>query len=167
MRPLLIGQAPGPNTREDLPLYPYPRTSAGGRLLELTGLNRREYLLLFDRTNLLYYFPGRHKRDDKWPVRHARVAASAARALLTGRQVVMVGRRVADAFGVEVDWHEWTWLQTERYCPVTRRDPRAKVAVVPHPSGRNHWYNKSGNWESARAFWSEFIDEIRSRDGRA
>lgn len=47
-------------------------------------------------------------------------------------RAVLLGRRVAAAFGVEHDYFEWTEL---------RDDVRA--VVVPHPSGRNRLLNES------------------------
>jgi len=150
MKPLLVGQAPGPNTDPDLPLAPFPRSSAGGRLAEFAGLTADEYLDLFDRTNLLHTFPGRTKRDDKWPARHAEIAASAMKPLLGGRSLILVGRNVAEAFGYpaqHLDFHQWFF------------DPKWKysVSVVPHTSGRSHWYRKPGNMELAKNYWEEAI----------
>lgn len=150
MKPLLVGQAPGPNTDPGYPLAPLPHSSAGGRLAWLAGLTPKEYLELFQRTNLLHSFPGRWKRDDKWPARDAQIAAAAMKPLLGGRSVILIGRNVADAFGYpaqHLDFHEWF------------SDPRwgFEVAVVPHTSGRNHWYRKPGNEDAARAFWEEVV----------
>lgn len=150
MKPLLIGQAPGPNTDPDLPLFPVPRTSAGGRLCEFMGLSKGDYMARFDRINLLYAFPGKYKRDDKFPLPKARIAADAIRPLLTGRTVVMVGRNVANAFGYpasETPWHEF----------VTDERGGFTYAVIPHPSGRNHWYNAEDNVAEARAFWAKVL----------
>lgn len=126
------------------------------------GIMRGEYLTSFDRVNLLPYFPGRQKRDDKFPMTPARLAASVIKPLLVERQVILVGRKVADAFGFEADWHDWVdWP----VCHPELRKHRglARVAVVPHPSGRNHWYNNPENKASASAFWAEFFnDEERS-----
>lgn len=144
-RILLIGQAPGPNTDAAMPLYPSPTSSAGGRLAALSGLSRLQYLATFDRINLLNEFPGRtRKRDDTWPVRDARIAASAIRPLLFGRRVILVGRNVSDAFGLDPaePFHEWMSKNGIQY------------AVIPHPSGRNHWYRKPENLERATAFWA-------------
>ena len=148
-RPLLIGQAPGANTSPDLPLYPLPLTSTGGRLMGLMGITDRvEYLQRFERINLLHEFPGRHRRDDKFPKRLARVAAQAVRPLLVDREVVLIGRNVGEAFGyAELAFHEW----------LGNVDTFRKLAVVPHPSGRNHWYNRPGRREEAAAFWSAFL----------
>lgn len=160
MRTLLIGQAPGPNTDPELPLFPVPRTSAGGRLQEMMGLTRGEYLATFERVNLLYKFPGRHKRDDKFPLAHARLAARAMKPLLAGRDVVLVGRNVATAFELEADFFDWVEWPVRRRCVVTRDPGTCRVAVVPHPSGRNHWYNKPENRELARAFWEDHLKKV-------
>lgn len=153
--PLLIGQAPGPNTDPELPLYPIPRTSAGGRLRELTGLTRGEYLRYFDRINLLPYFPGRVGHDDSFPMTPAKLAARVIRPLLTGRIVILVGRKVADAFKIDLPFHEWAELRTQRPNILTRCRGTARFAIVPHPSGRNHWYNRDDNRRLAHCFWQE------------
>lgn len=132
-----------------MPLYPLPAQSGGGRLYALTGLNRGEYLRCFQRMNLLYAFPGRWKRDDRWPRKKARVAAQAVLPLLEGRTVIFVGRNVARAFEVRdgVPW--FTWGQ---------RDYR--YVVIPHPSGRNHWYGKEPNRLISQAFWETLRKDL-------
>lgn len=155
-KPLLIGQAPGPNTDPDRPLAPLPRSSAGGRLAELAGLSPKDYLKTFDRTNLLHTFQGRWKRDDKWPARDAGIAAAAMKPLLGGRHVILVGRNVAEAFGYpaqHLDFHQW--FADDRW--------GFEVAVVPHTSGRNHWYRKPGHEDAARAFWEEVVQRFALR----
>lgn len=155
MRPLLVGQAPGPSTDPDYPLY--PTTNSGRALCQLMGVDGHEYLDTFDRVNLLYSFPGRHKRDDKFPVRDARIAAEAMAPLLQGRPVVFVGRGVAEAFGCPsslLGFHDW------------QHNPRWQfdMAVVPHSSGRSRWYNNSANRAEATAFWADFVARLRSRE---
>ncbi len=147
MKPLLIGQAPGPNTDPSMPLYPLPTTSAGGRLQALMGMSRGQYLRTFDRVNLLQFFPGKHKRDDKFPLREAKIAAGAMRPLVAGREVILIGRNVACAFG----WTELPFLSTVVTCDETC------WTVVPHTSGRNHWYNSEENREAARLFWAGYL----------
>jgi len=151
-KPLLIGQAPGPNTDPRRPLACLPRTGTGGRLCAIMGLTLIRYTAMFERTNLIHTFPGRWKRDDKWCKAHAVVAAEAMRPLLRGREVILVGRNVSAAFGYtesHLDFHEWydddTW--------------KMKVSVIPHPSGRNHWYHKEPNREASRLFWAEYLGE--------
>lgn len=147
MKVILIGQAPGPNTNPEAPLFPIPKSSTGGRLVELMGIHPSAYLKLFDRTNLLHEFPGRWKRDDKWPRREARIAAQAIRPLLKYRTAILVGRNVARAFDLEgLEFQKWERIHS------------ANIAVIPHPSGRNHWYRKPGNAEVAQEFWKKLLE---------
>lgn len=157
MRPLLIGQAPGPNTDPELPLFPVPRTSAGGRLQQMMGITRGEYLTRFERINLLYGFPGKDgSGEDKFPARMARAAAQTVKPLLAGRTVVLVGRNVAEAFQLEADFFEWVdWPVRRRFY---RETGLSRAVVIPHPSGRNHWYNDPLNRELAREFWDNFFE---------
>ena len=122
------------------------------------GLRRGEYLRCFERINLLAVFPGKHKRDDKFPMRTAKLIASSLKPLLAGRTVILVGRNVAKAFLLDTDFHQWVPWPVRRYCPVNRDDGRCRVAVVPHPSGRNHWYNDQENREEAVRFWDTFLN---------
>lgn len=148
MKPLLIGQAPGPNTDPRLPLYPLPSTSAGGRLAEFMGLSRTQYLRSFDRVNVLQEFPGKYERDDKFPVAQAKIAAAAMKPFLSGRDVVFVGRSVADVFGYKgIDF--CTWYQDDSL--------ETYFACIPHTSGRNFWYNKEENRSLVRRFWDDFL----------
>jgi uracil-DNA glycosylase len=62
-RPIIVGQAPGPNTD---PLEPLSGRS-GARLAELCGITHPEFLARFDRRNLLPKFPGRSGgKGDAW-----------------------------------------------------------------------------------------------------
>lgn len=158
-RPLLIGQAPGPNTDPDYPLFPVPTTSAGGRLQQIMGVDRVEYLKTFDFINVLRLFPGKYKRDDKFPMELARAAADAIRPLLAGRSVVLIGRNVANAFGLppDWDWHAWHDIKVRRRCPVSRAPWMTRLAITPHPSGRSRWYNDEAHKHEARMFWQDLM----------
>jgi hypothetical protein len=151
-RPLLIGQAPGPRTHPDLPLVPTPTTSAGGRLFAMTGLSTEDYMRTFDRVNLLYEHPGKMpaKAQDAFPVREARAAANAMHPFLSGREVLFVGRDVTCAFGHEdMEWCRWYWDTWGM-----------RFAAIPHPSGRNHWYNKAENRAAAETFLREWVGHL-------
>lgn len=145
MKPLIIGQAPGPNTNPNTPLH--PKHYSGRVLCEAMGLQPYDYLRLFERTNLLGHYPGKKQGgEDRFPIAEARVAARALRPLFAGRQVILLGRNVADAFhgygGVPfLHWHK-------------------HVAVIPHPSGRNRWWNDPTNQERVRDFLSTWVREI-------
>jgi len=160
MRPLLIGQAPGPNTDPECPLFPVPARATGGRLQELTGLTRGDYLRTFDRMNLLPYFPGSDAQGDRFPVPDAKFAARAIRPLLNGRTVVLVGRNVATAFGFKFEFHEWCehWYARRR-CSVQKDNGTCRMAVTPHPSGRSRWYNDPDNVEQAERFWRDLLQD--------
>lgn len=146
MKPVLVGQAPGPNTDPHEPLHPYPVHKSGGRLRELIGISVESYLEGFQRVNLIHKFPGQDKGgEDKCPRRLARNTANALRPLLVGRRVILVGRNVADAFGLStIPFYAWC---TER---------GANFVVVPHPSGRNRMFNTPEAREEARVFWDAF-----------
>jgi hypothetical protein len=150
VRPLMIGQAPGPRTHPDLPLFPAPRASAGGRLREMTGLPAEDYLARFDRVNLLYEHLGKAPAgtEDRFPMRAGRAAALAMRPFLGGRQVLLVGRDVAVCFG-----HEFTPFLEWRQEPAWGY----RYAVLPHPSGRNHWYNDAERRAAATAFLRAWV----------
>lgn len=167
-RPILIGQAPGPNTDPDYPLFPLPPRSAGGRLQALTGLTVSGYLRTFDRTNLLYEFPGargtKHSRTvdhvvDAFPVRQARIAAMALRPLLAGRRVILLGRGVATAFRLDPRLEPFQWVTL--HCGTGPAWPRSncQVAMVPHTSGRSRFYNDPGNVARVRAFFEQLLAE--------
>lgn len=108
---------------------------AGWRATRLVGLN------LF------------HSPVDRWSTSEARAAADAlwpVLALLDG--VLLAGARVARAFGLQGQpWLSWR-----------ATDPA--VAVVPHPSGRNRWWNAPEDRAAARLFLSGImVEDVRRR----
>lgn len=147
-RPLVIGQAPGRLTNGYDPFGPH--TPTGRRLAALfdsIGLDGRTATVLFDRLNLIPDYRGRGSRGDRFPMREARLVAGAVRPLFYGRSVIALGRGVATACGFrELAPLEW-WRQVEH-------GRSFDFAVVPHPSGRNRWYNSPVNFAAAREFWS-------------
>jgi hypothetical protein len=141
----LVGEAPGPRTRADCPFYPYPRTSAAGRLLALLGWSRSKYLLTFARMNLLSEWPG-----DSFPIARARECVPHIVAALHPRPMLLMGKGVAAAFGVSA---LPPCVLVERRVPhIELGEVLAKVAVIPHTSGRNLWYNDPGNRNRVRDF---------------
>ena len=92
---MIIGQAPGrQGTGEPL------SGKAGRRLAALCGLDLDAYLARFQRVNLLPVFPGKAGKGDRFPLPPAREAARALLPTLEGRRVVLLGGRVAAAFGL-------------------------------------------------------------------
>jgi hypothetical protein len=64
--------------------------------------------------------------------------------------VFFVGRNVAEAFGYPVarlPFHTWERCSLWRF----------EFACIPHPSGRNHFYNvRDGKEQIWQQFWSEY-----------
>jgi hypothetical protein len=137
---LLVGEAPS-RTVGTLPRPSYALTGRSGRrLAELAGVPWVTYLRRTERTNLLEDWPGA-----TWPAAEARMGALRVLPQLAERRTILVGARVARAFGL-------TW---DPFSFVIRLDalvPDADVAMIPHPSGRSRWWNDARNVERARAF---------------
>ena len=143
---MLIGQDPGrQGTGEPL------SGKAGRRLAALCGLDLDAYLARFQRVNLLPVFPGKAGKGDRFPLPPAREAARALLPTLEGRRVVLLGGRVAAAFGLHraplLVWMpiQGTW-----------------VAVAPHPSGVSRWWNDPRNVRRAQRFWRAFAAQAPS-----
>ena len=150
-RIVLVGIAPGPSHRgPHVALHPGKPGSAGARLASIMGLTPEEYLRKFDRTNVLCEPVG------KWGIvgesRVARNAATCMLPLLAGRDVVFLGADVARAFGrKDLTFHSWEATAYEGL------EKAVYAALVPHPSGRNRWYNDPANFAEAREFWKETL----------
>lgn len=147
-RPVFVGQAPGPRGRPDKPLFPYPVGCAGHRLWKMTGLRRSDYMGLFDRINVLDYYPG-----PTFPATEARRVARSLDDVLVGRLVIFLGVAVARSFGFVppsyMAWREHGRPGAESHEYV--------AAVLPHPSGLNRWYNDLVNAREARRFLTNLV----------
>lgn len=136
---LVIGEAPGDVGPPDTPL----EGAVGRRIAELAGLSWDDYLALTERRNLLAVNPG-----ETWPTAEAAAAGDEMMPQLFSRRTILLGQRVARAFGARVPP-----LQFE---PILEGRPDlGKWAVVPHPSGRNRWWNEPENRSAARRFLRE------------
>lgn len=131
MKPLIIGQNNPRSADLRHALYPSPRGCSGHRLWamlhEVSGASRRDYTEGFDRRNLV---------TGNW----SRKAASEAACRFTppppGATVVVLGAETARSLG----------LDPRPLVPQERAGwPGVAVRVVPHPSGRNLWYNDEMN----------------------
>lgn len=166
MRPLFFGQAPG---RGRLDRYPALTGATGDRLGKLAGLDEQGFrpalglMLATERTNVFDRLPPvpSGTKADPFPMAEAKRRAVAilgryARAgTLRGREVVFAGRKVAEAFGVG-DWPLFEWRPYRLW--VAEAHP-FEAAVVPHPSGRNRFWNDPANREQARVFLSALFAE--------
>lgn len=152
-RPLLIGQAPGPKTDPGEPLHP-ATSLTGRRLATLFGLEDHSYLTAFDRANLLYQYPGKVGKEDRFPMAEAKLSALTLAPLLAGRTVILLGRNVCSAFRLDaLPWFTWSELPLGSY-----REPAA-VAAIPHPSGRCRVYNDPASRDEAAAFLRELVEQ--------
>jgi hypothetical protein len=77
-------------------------------------------------------------------MREARARAQALRPLLLGRVVILVGRKVGDAFNHPADYFVWV-------------EDGARMVCVPHPSGRNLLYNDPEVRERLRALLQSVV----------
>ena len=119
----------------------------GRRLAGLCGLDYHDFLRTFDRRNLLNYEQGPLGKGDDFDPFAARRSALLMTPALTGREVVLLGRRVERAFlgPTSLPYLSWTDLQGVRW------------ATCPHPSGINRWWNEPANRSKAEEFWNAAV----------
>jgi hypothetical protein len=128
-RPVFVGQAPGRSAGRPL---------AGSRLPKLLRITPEEFLSRVETVNVLEEWPGKSGRGDAFPLKVARERAAVMD--LPGDPVVLVGKNVARAFGVNRDYFEWTEVRGKR------------AVVIPHPSGVSRWFNSENNQLRFRCF---------------
>mgnify|MGYP007083431842 CR=1 FL=1 len=141
VKPLLLGMNNPLSDDPKYDLYPYPEGSAGYRLWKMIpgDVWRRDYLGSFDRRNLL--------RAREWNQRAAREAARALMPELHGRLVLVLGTQVRAALGLPPA-EPLARMLAEVDCSPTRADAlriKFEWIAIPHPSGRNLWYNDPTN----------------------
>lgn len=168
---LLVGQAPGADGD------PRPLTGTmGKRLGELAGLHlakdalsaaglpRDEFIgTLFDRANVLDYYPGRlaESKGDQFPLAHARTAAAFMwpaiaehydRTLFCGKAVWDVFRTCQAGLDVSERRREWMSVQALEWVDGRRYGIHGEVAWMPHTSGIVTWWNDVQNRLRAESF---------------
>jgi uracil-DNA glycosylase len=148
-RPVFIGQAPSRHGDPTKPLTGSP----GRKLAALAAMTSMEFYLSTVRTNVLPRYVGASGGGDAFPMADARSRAVEMVAELDGRVVVFVGRSVAEAFGCGEEWFDWE----EGRFSVGDLTVKYRRAVMPHPSGRNRFWNDSRNVQEARRFMSELM----------
>ena len=136
MKPLLLGMNNPLSDDPEYDIYPYPEGSTGWRLWKMLpeGTTRAQYLDMFDRRNLL--------RAREWHSAEARRAAELLLPDLAGRAVVVLGTQVRAA----LDLPQTEPLVWRRCLPY-----EFNWIAVPHPSGRNCWYNEPGRRDQVGA----------------
>lgn len=155
MKIVLIGEAPVQGARRPEE-WLHPRfCSSGRRLLLYSGWTLAELEACVERRNL-YPHP---VKAGEWRANQARAFAEIeARTILANAPVVLLGQRVAEAFGI-LHGDLFRWTRTDLLAQGNAGFVTA--AVVPHPSGLNRWWNDLGNQVAARRFLRELMDGRR------
>lgn len=149
MKPLIIGQAPGPKTDPAEPLS----GPSGRRLAALCELSLDDFLACFQRVNLMNRFPGKAGKGDAFRIDRARRAALRLSQSFGGRKVVLLGNHVARAFEV------LPISPPGAFMPMWG----GLVTIFPHPSGISRWWNDPKNVRLASQFWRMLA---QAADGR-
>lgn len=150
-RLILVGEAPGGVSELPPPLpvtedfwHSLHLTGAvGRRMAELAGCGWLAYLARTCRTNLFFTAA----EGVNWKKREAKKRAEAlAQQFRDGDRVILLGAKVAEAFGVE---------KRALFCWSTEliETGSVRVARCPHPSGRNRLLND----EAMREQFADFL----------
>jgi len=146
MRPLIVGQAPA---RGRSLSTPFVGTRTGARLCELTGLSEEQLISKFELVNLVKRYPGKSGKGDAFPFKTANANVRRLMPRMADRRVLLLGSNVAKAFGLRMlplTWYPWT---------LSLRNGESNdclVALLPHPSGVNRWWNSHRNQLRAARF---------------
>jgi len=125
-------------TREGDPLSPTADKNAGHRLWQMSGMSLADYEATFERINLV--------DARQWRPWHARTVGRRLRQRLRGRSVIVLGRDVWQALGLD----DAPWFASTTFGATT-------FTLLPHPSGRNLIYNDAANREEVRRCLSQFL----------
>lgn len=147
---ILVGEAP-PDPHRGMKRAFDPSARSGRRLAELFGVD--DVSETFTTVNIVNRWPGRTAHGAAFPAGLAKAnARNLWRSLDLDGDLLLVGRRVSNAFGLgDAPYLRWGNYDGDE---VVRR-----VAVFPHPSGTNRWWNEEGNPERARRFARRVIRE--------
>lgn len=147
---LLVGLDNPHNLDPRCALSPYPEDKTGGQIVKLIDevlvdpYTPRMYLRDFARLNM---YPTRRAAEGRGRTKND-FDAFAQVLYLTDitnpPDVVMFGQRVVDAFNSMLE-EDLTWLKSCVVIGAARR----RFWALPHPSGRNYWYNDVDNRRAA------------------
>lgn len=166
-KPLLIGMNNPISTRPGHELYPLPDGCTGNRLWKMlnerTGATFSDYIRTFERRNLV-----RGMRYDRNSAR-ARAYEMLCELRGSGRTVVLLGAAVREAFHfcLKDSGDLLTSSPTigEAGLPPLLVHPQEAGGCtwrqIPHPSGRNLWYNESKNREVVALLMEELYVSYR------
>lgn len=152
----LIGEAPpesmhpgDPIWQRHSPMYPYPPRSAGGRLHRISDYGLGMYIHGVQRQNLMPVYEAR------WNKHGASDRAKEFMNRFKPAHVILCGRKVCDAFGLEgitlPQRHaSWLWHGCTFY-------------AIPHPSGANPQSRIPANQEIVRGYFAEVRELVAWR----
>jgi len=149
VKPLIVGQAPSRNNPA-----PFSGGMTGRRIAHLLDVRYDALPALVRWENLLDEWPGKSGKGDRFDIDAARAAATALvereahRAMRdkTEPRLLLLGRAVTKSFGI---------FEAEPFTFYTAGPLR--IAMLPHPSGINHFWNSPENVERAARFLRETI----------
>jgi len=150
-RPLLVGLHNPLSPKPEHALYPRPEGCTGWRLLQMLGpaYTERDYLRAFDRVDLLDHHEQVGGKGYAARLRQARPRL--VEHIIAGqyKYVVLFGtdvwRAVLGPHGRDKSppWTLWTFMRLTE-------DRLGHFLTLPHPSGRNRWYQDRVNEAAAR-----------------
>lgn len=156
LRTVVVGHSP---SHISDPAVPLVSGQTGLTLAEIAGLSVRWWSFLFDCVNL---FPEAPVTQSSRTLREGAAIRLAPR--VRGRRAILLGREVADAFGVE---RETPLVWTVSRCTWTR----IECVVLPHSSPLNPWWQDPGHRAAARRILreeaarvaAEYLDGVDAR----
>lgn len=146
-RLLLVGEAPSRRGRGPL-VGP-----SGARLADLLGVTLSWLESNTERVNVLAANPGPvapGRSGDLFPIRLARAQAARLLPLMRGRRTLVLGRRAASAIDPRLGQLPYMAWTDDLLADV-------RVALLPHPSGANRFWNSRDNRELARRFVADAL----------
>jgi uracil-DNA glycosylase len=153
VRVAIVGEAPSRETR-GLPPFSGRSGSRLARLAELDPGALGDHFLL---VNLLSGWPGQCGKGSAFPVRRAARAADRVLPMIMAEGVALVvlaGRRVQAALGLGGPGRPF--LEWDHFAPWSQAG--FSHAVLPHPSGVNHWWNDPANEALAGRFLRSLVE---------
>jgi hypothetical protein len=136
---VIIGERPGPNTDPLVPLFPHTTTGAAARLIQMLGIPVATYLRKVIRYNVVDnhddgILSGRKRLLERMDF-HRRRSSNV--------RFVFLGRETIRGAGPP-------------YSKIPFGTVHGDVMLIPHPSGRNRYYNSLAN----RTFITQALREF-------
>lgn len=128
----------GMNSKTGEALGLFPTNGAGRRLFNATGMKLKDYMDVFERINLL--------EAPEWSMPTARQAAAKIKDRLKGRRIIVLGSQAWTALG----------LPKKDILDPHHASDGTRWIMLPHPSGKNVWYNDETNRAKVKKFFERF-----------